>query len=54
MVLPRHRTRRNPTGHEYVGILEDIGADVQNVTVGDFVAGSLMAADNSREKGSHP
>ncbi|TGY32926.1 IMP dehydrogenase [Microbacterium laevaniformans] len=38
-----------PMGHEYVGIVEQIGADVKNVRVGDFVIGSFMASDNTCE-----
>ena len=38
-----------PMGHEYVGIVEEIGADVRNVKVGDFVVGSFFASDNTCE-----
>lgn len=38
-----------PMGHEYVGVVEEIGADVKNVKVGDFVVGSFMASDNTCE-----
>ncbi|QNE48171.1 zinc-dependent alcohol dehydrogenase family protein [Glaciihabitans sp. INWT7] len=38
-----------PMGHEYIGIVEQIGADVKNVTVGDFVVGSFVASDNTCE-----
>lgn len=38
-----------PMGHEYVGVVEEIGSDVRNVKVGDFVIGSFMASDNSCE-----
>lgn len=38
-----------PMGHEYVGIVEVVGADVGNVTVGDFVVGSFFASDNTCE-----
>jgi Zn-dependent alcohol dehydrogenase len=27
--------------HEYVGVLKEIGPDVRNVKVGDFVVGSF-------------
>jgi threonine dehydrogenase-like Zn-dependent dehydrogenase len=30
----------SPMGHEYVGIVEQVGADVQNVQPGQFVVGS--------------
>jgi threonine dehydrogenase-like Zn-dependent dehydrogenase len=36
-------------GHEYVGIVEETGADVKNVKVGDFVVGSFFASDNTCE-----
>src|SRR4051794_14583812 len=36
-------------GHEYVGVVEEIGSDVRNVKVGDFVVGSFWASDNSCE-----
>ena len=38
-----------PMGHEYVGVVEEIGSDVKNVKVGDFVVGSFMASDNTCE-----
>jgi threonine dehydrogenase-like Zn-dependent dehydrogenase len=36
-------------GHEYVGIVEDVGADVRQVRPGQFVVGSFIASDNSCE-----
>jgi len=36
-------------GHEYVGVVEEIGADVRNVRVGDFVVGSFVISDNTCE-----
>lgn len=36
-------------GHEYVGVIEEIGADVQTVKPGDFVIGSFMASDGTCE-----
>jgi threonine dehydrogenase-like Zn-dependent dehydrogenase len=36
-------------GHEYVGVVEQIGADVRTVKVGDFVVGSFWASDNTCE-----
>ncbi|MEU5891146.1 zinc-dependent alcohol dehydrogenase family protein [Streptomyces sp. NPDC047461] len=36
-------------GHEYVGVVEEIGSDVQNVKVGDFVVGSFVISDNTCE-----
>lgn len=38
-----------PMGHEYVGYVEEVGADVRTVKVGDFVVGSFMASDNTCE-----
>jgi threonine dehydrogenase-like Zn-dependent dehydrogenase len=36
-------------GHEYVGEVVDIGADVRTVKVGDFVVGSFVISDNTCE-----
>lgn len=36
-------------GHEYVGVVEEVGSDVRNVKVGDFVVGSFWASDNTCE-----
>ncbi len=38
-----------PMGHEYVGIVEQIGDDVATIKVGDFVIGSFFASDNTCE-----
>jgi threonine dehydrogenase-like Zn-dependent dehydrogenase len=38
-----------PMGHEYVGVVEEIGDEVQNVKVGDFVVGSFVISDNTCE-----
>jgi threonine dehydrogenase-like Zn-dependent dehydrogenase len=38
-----------PMGHEYVGVVEEIGADVTTLKAGDFVVGSFMASDNTCE-----
>src|SRR2546421_2564952 len=38
-----------PMGHEYVGIVEDVGSEVKNVNVGDFVVGSFVISDNTCE-----
>ncbi|MFJ3404206.1 zinc-dependent alcohol dehydrogenase family protein [Promicromonospora sp. NPDC090134] len=38
-----------PMGHEYVGVVEQVGAQVRNVQVGDFVVGSFVASDNTCE-----
>ena len=36
-------------GHEYVGVVEQVGDDVTTVQVGDFVVGSFVASDNTCE-----
>jgi threonine dehydrogenase-like Zn-dependent dehydrogenase len=36
-----------PMGHEYVGIVEEIGSDVRAVKPGQFVVGSFFASDNT-------
>jgi len=36
-----------PMGHEYCGIIEDVGSAVKNVREGDFVLGSFFASDNT-------
>ncbi|NUO41704.1 MAG: zinc-dependent alcohol dehydrogenase family protein [Streptomyces sp.] len=41
--------RPTPMGHEYVGVVTEIGAEVKNIEVGDFVIGSFMASDNTCE-----
>jgi threonine dehydrogenase-like Zn-dependent dehydrogenase len=38
-----------PMGHEYVGIVEQIGDEVTTTRVGDFVVGSFFASDNTCE-----
>ena len=38
-----------PMGHEYVGVVTEIGADVQTLNIGDFVVGSFFASDNTCE-----
>ncbi len=36
-------------GHEYVGVVEEVGAQVQTVKPGDFVVGSFVISDNTCE-----
>src|SRR5919199_5611233 len=36
-------------GHEYVGVVEEVGDDVRNVRPGEFVVGSFFASDNTCE-----
>ena len=35
-----------PMGHEYCGIVEEVGSDVKSVKPGQFVIGSFFASDN--------
>ncbi|GAA1037992.1 zinc-dependent alcohol dehydrogenase family protein [Virgisporangium ochraceum] len=39
----------SPMGHEYVGVVEEVGADVRTVRPGQFVVGSFFASDNTCE-----
>ena len=39
----------SPMGHEYVGTVVEIGADVKTIKVGDFVVGSFCVSDNTCE-----
>jgi threonine dehydrogenase-like Zn-dependent dehydrogenase len=36
-------------GHEYVGVVEEIGSAVTTMKVGDFVVGSFVISDNTCE-----
>ena len=36
-----------PMGHEYCGIIEEIGSEVKHITPGQFVVGSFFASDNT-------
>ena len=36
-------------GHEYAGIVEEVGAEVQTIKPGQFVVGSFWATDNTCE-----
>jgi threonine dehydrogenase-like Zn-dependent dehydrogenase len=38
-----------PMGHEYVGIIEEVGRDVREIKPGQFVIGSFFASDNTCE-----
>jgi threonine dehydrogenase-like Zn-dependent dehydrogenase len=37
----------SPMGHEYVGVVEEVGRDVTTVRPGQFVVGSFVASDNT-------
>jgi threonine dehydrogenase-like Zn-dependent dehydrogenase len=39
----------SPMGHEYAGIVEEVGGEVRNVRKGQFVVGSFFASDNTCE-----
>src|SRR5437868_3429947 len=39
--------RPTPMGHEYCGIVEEVGSAVRNVRPGQFVVGSFWASDNT-------
>jgi threonine dehydrogenase-like Zn-dependent dehydrogenase len=36
-----------PIGHEYVGIVEQVGADVTTIHPGQFVVGGFLSSDNT-------
>src|SRR5215216_845279 len=36
-----------PMGHEYVGVVEEVGSAVRNVKKGQFVVGSFATSDNT-------
>ncbi|MDR2996512.1 MAG: zinc-dependent alcohol dehydrogenase family protein [Microbacterium sp.] len=36
-------------GHEYIGVVEQVGAEVRDIRIGDFVVGSFMASDGTCE-----
>jgi len=38
-----------PMGHEYAGVIEEVGSQVSTVRPGDFVIGSFFASDNTCE-----
>jgi threonine dehydrogenase-like Zn-dependent dehydrogenase len=40
-------TQPTPMGHEYCGIVEEVGSAVENIEPGQFVVGSFWASDNS-------
>jgi threonine dehydrogenase-like Zn-dependent dehydrogenase len=39
----------SPMGHEYVGIVEEVGSEVSTIKPGQFVVGSFWASDNTCE-----
>jgi threonine dehydrogenase-like Zn-dependent dehydrogenase len=40
-------TGPTPMGHEYCGIVEEVGSGVKNIKPGQFVVGSFFASDNT-------
>lgn len=40
-------TKPRPIGHEYVGVVEQVGAEVTGVQPGQFVVGPFFACDNT-------
>jgi threonine dehydrogenase-like Zn-dependent dehydrogenase len=40
-------TQPAPIGHEYVGVVEEVGNDVSDIKPGQFVIGSFFASDNT-------
>ncbi len=40
-------TQPTPMGHEYCGIVEEVGSEVRKVKTGQFVIGSFFASDNT-------
>src|SRR5688500_5163111 len=40
-------TRPQPMGHEYCGIVEEVGSEVRHIKPGQFVVGSFWASDNT-------
>jgi len=40
-------TAATPMGHEYVGIVEEVGTQVRDIAPGQFVVGSFFASDNT-------
>src|SRR2546430_11090346 len=39
--------RPTPMGHEYCGIVEEVGREVRNIKTGQFVVGSFATSDNT-------
>lgn len=42
-------TGPTPMGHEYIGVIDEVGSAVKTVKPGDFVVGSFVASDNTCE-----
>ena len=39
----------SPMGHEYAGIVQEVGSEVEDIRPGQFVVGSFWASDNTCE-----
>src|SRR3954462_11834565 len=39
--------RPTPMGHEYCGIVEEVGSQVSKIKIGQFVVASFFASDNT-------
>jgi threonine dehydrogenase-like Zn-dependent dehydrogenase len=46
--------RPSAMGHEYAGIVEEVGAEVTTIKPGEFVVGSFFASDNTCDKSAGP
>jgi threonine dehydrogenase-like Zn-dependent dehydrogenase len=42
-------TQPTPMGHEYAGVVEEVGGGVRAIRPGQFVVGSFMASDGTCE-----
>lgn len=42
-------TGPTPMGHEYAGVVQEVGSEVRNIKPGDFVVGSFFASDGTCE-----
>ena len=40
-------TKPTPIGHEYVGVVEEVGSDVTTIKPGQFVVGGFLTSDNT-------
>ena len=43
------RVNRKNMGHEYIGVVTEIGDEVTSIRIGDYVVGSFMTSDNTCE-----
>ena len=45
--IGQFREPPTPMGHEYCGIVEEVGKEVRNIKPGQFVVGSFATSDNT-------